>query len=120
MNLSVRYRPLSIRVALTHKTNNSIEELELEKNENLYEEYSVMLESIKGDGAATISVEVEFADKNFGNGVSVKVFCSLSCNQSLQDVELGYQYANQIAQDQLQASIPEVRKLYERFTKSDG
>ncbi|MEC8306518.1 MAG: hypothetical protein VXZ72_01510 [Chlamydiota bacterium] len=79
-----------------------------------------MLENIKGDGAATVSVEVEFADKNFGNGVSVKVFCSLSCNQSMQDVETAYLYANQIAQDQLQASIPEVRKLYEQFAKSNG
>ena len=81
--------------------------------------YIVMLENIKGDGAATVSVEVEFADKNFGRGVSVRVFCSLSCNQSLEDVEKAYTYASQIAQDQLETSIPEVRKIYERFAKSN-
>ena len=74
-----------------------------------------MLENIKGDGAATVSVELEFADKNFGKGVTVRVFCSLTCNQSLEDVEQAYQYASQIAQDQLEKSIPEVRGVYERF-----
>ena len=118
--MKVKFKPLSISVVLVHQSNNAIEELELQKHDNLFEEYSVMLENIKGDGAATVSVEVEFADKNFGNGVSVKVFCSLSCNQSMQDIETAYQYANQIAQDQLQASIPEVRKLYEQFAKSNG
>ena len=118
--MKVKRRPLIIRAQLVHKTQDEIRELEIQRNDDLYEEYLVMLENVKGDGAATVSVEVEFADKNFGKGVSVRVFCSLSCNQSLEDVETAYQYASQIAQDQLEASIPEVRKIYERFTQSNG
>lgn len=113
--MKVKRKPLIIRANIVKKDGESFEELELQKNEDMYEEYAHMLENIKGDGGATVSVELEFSDKNFGKGVSVRVFCSLTCNQDLQAVETGYSYASQIAQDQLETSIPEVKKLYERF-----
>ena len=107
----------------------SIAEPRLEGGEELHEievqnniplsEYEHMLDNLKGDGAASVSVEASFSDMNFGSGISLRVRITLTCNQSYQDIETAYQFAQQIAQDQLDSNIPEVRKLYNEHLQSE-
>ncbi len=126
MNIKTAYYNLVLSASVTYVSTESdgksktypltekvINTLELNKYINTYMEYDRMLENIKGDGAATVSVEAEFSDKTYGQGISLKVRTTLTCNQSLEDVETAHQIAATITQDQLQHNIPEVRRIYE-------
>jgi hypothetical protein len=110
--LKVKRHEITLQGSISSKSNAELEEMEFQRNIDTLE-YEDMLDNLKGDGAANISVEVEFADKTYGQGVSLKVRISLTCDQSLECIETAYQYANQIAQDQLNSNIPSVRRIYD-------
>ena len=106
--------PLTMYAHLTHTKNGSVEELEFQKDIDLWMEHNIMLETLKGDGAASVSVEAEFSDKSYGRGISLKVRCHLTVNQTDRDVQNAYQFAAQIVQDNLEENIPHVRAIYDR------
>jgi hypothetical protein len=116
-NIDVRRRAVVLSASMKKITNDSIDELEINKYIDTFSEYEHMLEKIKGDGAASVSVEAEFSDKTYGQGISIKVRTFLTCDQSLECLETAYRFASQITQDQLEQNIPEVRRIYdENFT----
>ena len=116
-DLCVKRHEIQLLGAISIKSHQEIEEIEFQRNIDSLE-YEDMLDNIKGDGAAHVSVEVEFSDKTYGQGISLKVRVSLTCDQSLEGVETAYQYANQLAQDQLDSNIPKVRELYDQHIAS--
>ena len=105
-----------VSASLKKMTSASIDELELEKYINLFWEYSPMLERLKGDGQAGVSVEVEFSDKTYGQGASVKVRIWSACDTSC--VEETHAVLSQIAQDCLEKNIPATKATYnQHFTE---
>jgi len=108
--IDTRWGGATVSASLKKVTSSSIDELEIEKFINLFWEYSPMLERLKGDAQAGVSVEVEFSDKTYGQGVSVKVRIWTACDTGL--VEEAHGILSQIAQDCLEKNIPAAKATY--------
>ena len=117
--MRVARHEIKMLASINKVTDGSIDEIEFQRNIDTLE-YEHMLDRLKGDGAAQVSVSAEFSDKTYGQGISLKIQITLTCNQRLEDIETAYQFANQIAQDQLEDNIPEVRKIYDAHFTSKG
>lgn len=117
--MKVARHEIKMLASIKSMAQDSIDEIEFQKNIDSWE-YEHMLDKIKGDGAAQVSVTAEFSDKTYGQGISLKIQLTITCNQRLEDIETAYQFANQIAQDQLEENIPEVRKIYDAHFTSKG
>jgi len=117
--MKVARHEIKMLASIKSMAQDSIDEIEFQKNIDSWE-YEHMLDKIKGDGAAQVSVTAEFSDKTYGQGISLKIQLTITCNQRLEDIETAYQFANQIAQDQLEENIPEVRKIYDAHFSSKG
>ena len=104
-------KPLIIRAKLKKDSTSSLEEIEIQKE--IPQGDYIMLEKLIGDGNATVRVGGEVSSKTYGNGISVTVSLTLTVNQDLGTIESASQIASQIVQDELDKSIPAVKRIYE-------
>jgi hypothetical protein len=72
-------------------------------------------QQVKGDGQARVAVSADMAFKDYGNGVSVSVTLSLSCNQDDQTVNNVVQTLSGWSREYCKQSLALARVEYEKM-----
>lgn len=87
-------RPFTISVVLRSEDGQS---LSYEGDIEMSAQQKNDLKALIGDGQAKVTVSREYSDKNYGNGGSVFVAVTLTCDQSPEGVEAAIGWANYFA-----------------------
>jgi len=75
------------------------------------------LSKLIGDGKASVSCAVSFADKDYGNGYEVRVSVSLACNQDRGTLDLAAAAAQEIASVHLEQAKSMAEVMYGELSR---
>lgn len=75
------------------------------------------LSALIGDGKASVSCSVSFADKDYGNGYEVRVSVSLACNQDRDTVDLAAASVQEIASVHLEQAKAMAEVMYGELSR---
>jgi predicted RNase H-like HicB family nuclease len=87
--------------AVTHK------EMSMEKDQ---------FAALVGDGKASVSLAMSYADKDYGNGYEVRVSVHLSCNQDAATIDEARTLVLEAVRDHLEVAKREAEELYEELS----
>ncbi len=88
--------------------------------DHISEDYMDRAKKILGDGNARVSVSMDIATKDFGNGNGTMVNVSVNCNQDEDSILKAFQLCKELSQEYAVDSFQEGQEIFDELKPEGG